>query len=828
MIISLNWLKKFTDIDMPVDELATLIGARLVEIEEIIDIGAKYKDVVIVKVIEAKKLEGSDHLSVVKIDDGGFVKDIERDADGLIQVVCGAPNIRAGLLVAWLPPKSIVPETYGSSKPMVLDTRELRGVVSNGMIASARELGISDEHDGILELDKDVATGTLFAEAYELNDYLLDIENKSLTHRPDCFGVVGFAREIAAISGKGFTSPDWFVNLNPDFGDNNQIKLNVAILDSELSNRYQAIVMSDIDSNKQSPLMIQTYLSRVGVRPINAVVDVTNYLMMTTGQPLHAFDYDKFVNVAGGKAEINVRAGRDGEKLELLDGRIIELTTEDIVIAAGETAVALAGAMGGASTVIDENTKNIIIESATFNLYKLRATQMRHGIFSEAVTRFTKGQPAELTAPVLSEAVKLIGDWAGAKTVSIASNIYPGKSDEQYIKIPQARINGTLGIDFDIKQLTNPLCNVEFDIDVNATCTLVVKAPWWRADIHIPEDVIEEIGRLSGFDNIEPTLPTRDFLAVLPDGFDTFRDTVRKILVRAGANEVLTYSFVHGDLLKKVGQKVENSYRIVNSISPDLQYYRQSLTPNLLGLTHPNAKQGYDNFALFEINKSHTKDCGLTDEGVPTEVDRIALVFTNKDKLSGAPYYRAKRLVDYLCRSLGLDLNYEIIDKESDNPMFAPFERCRSARITDKTSGSLVGVVGEYKTSVIKSFKLSGYTAGFEIDTRALFESIQKLGSNYKPLSRYPASERDICFQVKTGVLYGKIITALERALENIELESCVSPVDIYQPDSGQTKNITIRIKLTSHDHTLTSDEVTSVMNTLVASVISETQATVI
>lgn len=830
MIISLNWLKKFTDIDMPIDELATLIGARLVEIEEIINLGEKYKDVLVVKVIEISKLENSDHLNVVKINDGGVTPELKRDESGLIQVVCGSPNLEVGQLVAWLPPKSIVPETFGSLKPLVMDTRMMLGFDSNGMIASSRELGLSDDHEGNLVVDIEIAPGTSFAKAYELDDYLLNIENKSLTHRPDCFGIIGFAREISAITGKKFKTPEYLLDVAPNINVqlNNEIALSVAIDNPELSSRYCAIVMSDIDNNKKTPLLIQTYLSRVGIRPISTIVDITNYVMLVDGQPLHAFDYDKVVNIADGKADIHVRAGREKENLTLLDGRSIELTAADIVISAGEKAIALAGAMGGADTEIDNNTKNIIIESATFNLYNLRSTQMRHGIFSEAITRFTKGQPAGLALPVLARAVSLMNESTGAMCVSDLAESYPVKSEQILIELNADTVNQVLGSTFSLDEIIGILQNVEFIVEKIESDKIKISVPFWRADIYIVEDLIEEIGRLMGFDNIEPTLPIRDFTAIRPDSFDDFRSKARKIMSRAGANEVLTYSFIHSDVIKKAGQNVDNSYRIVNSISPDLQYYRQTLTPSLLGLMHPNIKQGYENFAIFEINKAHLKQDGLTSEGVPVEYDKFALVVTKKNTPVGAPYYQAKRILEYLCESLGVNLDFRTLENKSENPLTAPFEYRRSALVLDRTSGQAIGVVGEYKKSVANSFKLSEYTAGFEIDTRLLFEVCQKLGSGYKPLSRYPASERDICFQVEESVSYSQIIDSIGDGIKDIELETSISPVDIYQSESSQTKNITIRVKLEARDHTLTGDEVTNVVNSLVSSVVSKTQATVI
>jgi phenylalanyl-tRNA synthetase beta chain len=828
MIISTNWLKEYTDISLSIDELATRIGARLVEIEEVVDLGAKYSGVVVARVVEAKQLEGSDHLNVTKLDDGGVVQDIERDEKGYVQVVCGAPNVREGLLVAWLPPKTIVPETYGSDDQFILDARKLRGVMSNGMIASARELDLFDEHDGILEVDVEAKPGTPFADVYELNDYLLDIENKSLTHRPDAFGVVGFAREIAAIQGNAFTTPQWLAgdsSYDGDFSDAPEMK--VTIDNPEVSQRYQGVLLRNVNGGAKSPLAVQTYLARVGVRPISAVVDVTNYLMLASGQPLHAFDYDKLAAVNNGKIDIHVRGGRKGDTLKLLDGRTIELDESDIVIANGETPVALAGAMGGADTEIDDSTTNIFLESATFNLYNLRATQMRHGIFSEAITRFTKGQPAELTAPVLIQAIELMSKHANATLASAIAESYPDKADPVKVSISIERINAVLGTELTADEAAETMRRVEFDV-TNEDGAMVFTAPYWRSDIHIAEDIIEEIGRLNGFDSITPTLPKRDFTAVRPSKFDIVRADIRRALVRAGANEVLTYSFVHGDLLEKAGQNADGSYRITNSISPDLQYYRQTLTPSLLSAVHGNVRQGFDSFALFEINKVHPKQHGLTDEGVPGEIDMVALTLASKNKESGAAYYKAKKMLAYLGESLGLDLMYSPIDADPNYPVTAPFEYRRAAMVTDRKTDTFIGIVGEYKKSVARSFKLPEYSAGFEIGSVPLLEAIQKLTSAYKPLSKYPSSERDMCFQVSNDIHYQQVVDAARGALAKTDLASEITPVDIYQAEGAVTKNITIRIKLTANDRTLKSEDVTSVTDEIAAMVVAAVGAKVV
>ena len=823
MIISVNWLKKFTDIDVSIDELATLIGERLVEIEKVENIGAKYEGVVVAKVVEAAPLEGSDHLNVTKLDDGGVVAGVERDENGYVQVVCGAANVRAGLLVAWLPPNSTVPETFYTAEAFVLGAKPLRGVMSNGMIASARELDLYDDHTGILEIDKDAQPGSSFAELYELNDYLLDIENKSLTHRPDAFGVIGFAREVAGIQGKAFKTPEWLHDIDPTFQvENGTPAPAVVIEDPSLSDRFQAIVLDGIDETAVSPVQLQTYLARSGVRPINASVDVSNYLMLLTGQPTHAYDYDKVKAVAGDDFTIRVRMARENEKLTLLDGKEVTLDTSDIVIAAGDTAIGLAGVMGGANTIVDASTKTVLFEAATFNLYNLRSTHMRHGIFSEAVTRFTKGVPAPLSSPVIAEAVNLLGEYADATVASAIGQDYPGQREPIIVSVEESRINNVLGTHFAAEDIAELLTNVGFEVAFHGL-TAQVTVPYWREDIHIPEDIIEEVGRLAGYDTINVTLPRRDFVAVKPSAFDSFKETLRTRLVRAGANEVLTYSFVHGDILKKSEQQPDNSYRIVNSISPELQYYRQTLTPSLLSHIHANTKAGYEQFSLFELNKVHQKADGLTDESVPVERHSLALVLADA-KRQDAAYYQAKNILEYALATLNITLRYEPLSDESVEA--SPFEAKRAASVVDAKTGANLGVIGEYKRSVQKAFKLPVHTAGFELLLENISGSINT-ENTYRPLSRYPSTERDICFQVASDVSYQQIIAATQTVLEATTLISTVSPIDISQQDEG-TKNITIRIRLGSYDGTLTADEVTKVINGVVTEATDKTQGKVV
>jgi phenylalanyl-tRNA synthetase beta chain len=546
--------------------------------------------------------------------------------------------------------------------------------------------------------------------------------------------------------------------------------------------------------------------------------------MLLTGQPSHTYDYDKVKAIAGDDFTLHVRSAHENETIVLLDGKEITLDTADIVVAAGDTAIGLGGIMGAQNTIVDESTKTVLFEAATFDLYHMRSSQMRHGVFSEAVTRFTKGIPAPLATPVINEAVRMLEIQTGVHATSSIVEDYPGSHERHTVHISEAHINATLGTHFSAEDISDLLTNVGFEVAFEGLDAHVT-APYWRQDIHIAEDIIEEIGRLAGFDTINLTVPRRDFVAVRPNDFDELRSTIRKSLVRAGANEVLTYSFVHGDVLKRAGQSPDNAYRITNSLSPDLQYYRQSLTPSLLSHVFANVKAGFGSFALFEANKMHQKSDGLTDEQVPVENESIALVLTDSKK-KGAAYYDAKHTLEYVLNTLGISTAY--LPLNETNSLTAPFEPKRSAIVIDKATQAVLGVIGEYKKSVQKAFKLPEYTAGFEIDPRAVLVSVQSLGIQYRPLSRYQGTERDICFQVASSVQYASVVDPAIEVLSELSLVTKLSPVDIYQPEDGETKNITIRIAVASYEKTITNEEVTAVIDQVIQKVIQATEGKVI
>jgi phenylalanyl-tRNA synthetase beta chain len=420
---------------------------------------------------------------------------------------------------------------------------------------------------------------------------------------------------------------------------------------------------------------------------------------------------------------------------------------------------------------------------------------------------------------VLAEAVKLLGLSAGAKRASDVADSYPGKTDPSKSLIAAEHMNAILGTDFSTEDIVRTLENVEFAVSVDDKEVMTVVPPYWRTDIHISEDVDEEVGRLNGFDNVPATLPKRDFTAVSPSSFDQFRSQVRDILARAGANEVLTYSFVHGDLLQKSGQDIGHAYKIVNSLSPDLQYYRLTLTPSLLSFVHPNRKAGYDEFALFEMNKVHSKRFGMDEDNTPREVDMIALTLT--DKNDEATYYRAKKVLDYLGSSLRLEFVYTPIDKDPGYDESAPFDFKRSAMVSDKATGEYIGIIGEYKASVKKALKLDDHTAGFELDPKALHKSSEAADISYRPLSRYPSTGRDVTFKVAAEVAYKDVLDAAASVTDEHTLIT-VQPMGIYQSENASEKNITLRFVLEPQAKTLTSDEANSLVDKITAKVISD------
>ena len=825
MKISVNWMQWYAgDVQiMPngIEELTAKIGAQLGAIEEVADIGEKYQGIVIAKVISCDKHPNADKLSLCAIDDGGITPAVNRDDSGYIQVVCGAPNVRAGLLVAWLPPGATVPSTY-EKEPFVLDAREIRGVISNGMLASAHELGLSDDHSGILELEADAKPGDDFAKTYELNDYVIDIENKMFTHRPDCFGHLGVAREIAGIQGAAFKSPPWYAESNSiisvssetiqGYGVDNQIP--------DLCPRYMMVAVEGVKIGP-SPVWLQTYLSRVGVRPINNIVDMTNYMMLLTGQPLHAFDYDKVA--LNNRADIIVRNPAAGEKLTLLDGKTIEPRPDAILICNPNGPIALGGVMGGNNSEIDENTERIIIECANFDMYNIRKTAMEHGLFTDAVTRFNKGQSSWQCPSVLYKAVAMVQELSpGAKPVGKPVDMHQPKSHNPTITISASFINERLGLELTVQDMATLLRNVEFIVTTENE-TLTLAAPFWRTDIEIAEDVVEEIGRLHGYDKLPLDVPRRDITPASKNDTLQLKQSIREELAKAGANEVLTYSFVHGNLFQKVSQNKDLAYGLSNALSPELQYYRTTLTPSLLEKVHANIKAGYDRFALYEIGKIHLK--GVFDPlepDLPKEDNHVGVVIAASEKSAppGAAYYSARKFLEQLNPGLASRLEplagFNFGTDEWAKQLAAPYQPERSAAIV--VNGVVWGVAGEFKRSVVNALKLPEYSAGFEIALETLASDQSR---PYVPLPKFPKVQQDITLKVESRTSYKEVYELLsDQLLNTAHTYASLEPADIYQSkEDPDHKNLTFRYTVAHYQKTLRNEEVNAMLDQAAAAV---------
>ena len=830
MKVSLNWIRYYNSYYKSsaepapegAERLVEKIGAQLGAVEEVVNLGECYKNILVVKVISAEKHPNADKLKICLIDDGGANKKAPRNRDGFVEVVCGAPNVKAGQLVAWIPPGATVPSSF-DKEPFVIDAREIRGQMSNGMLDSAKELSISEDHGGLMIIDQPAKPGQLFSELFELDDHIIDIENKMFTHRPDLFGQLGIARELAGIQGHSYKSPAWY-NENADIsrdGRGPDLKLKIDNKVPKHTPRFCAVAIKGVKVGP-SPIWMQSYLTRVGVRPINNLVDITNYYMLLTAQPLHAYDYDKVKS-----GILGTRLSKKGENLKLLGGKTIKLEDGAVVITDGIKPIGLGGIMGGADTEVDANTRNIILECANFDMNQTRKTAMAYGLFTDAATRFTKNQSSRQNRAVIAKAADDILKIAGGRIASPLLDDNSSSNKDYIVRTDADFINQRLGLTLTIAEIKKILENVEFVVKT-AGEKLEITAPFWRTDIEIPEDIVEEVGRLYGYDKLPLALPGRDLAPAARNVELDFKSQLRGIMSKSGGNEVLTYSFVNKKLLEQAGQDPKEAYHIRNAISPDLQYYRISLTPSLLEKVHSNNKLGYDSFVLFEIGKSHIMGL-LDEEKLPAEPETLAAVIADP-YASGAPYFAASNLAEQLFNELNItDVSYQPLTEAKLNRKTTwtnVFEASRTAVVWNNDKP--LGLVGEPNQKLRNSLKLPKGTSMFELDIAALFDNSQE--PIYKSLNRFPSTSQDICLKVEASLTFGEADTFVwdflqkqaDIKLYNYEVEA----LDIFQkPKDKSYKQITWRITLSHPERTLTTEEVNKLLDELAGQAKSKLKA---
>jgi phenylalanyl-tRNA synthetase beta chain len=542
--------------------------------------------------------------------------------------------------------------------------------------------------------------------------------------------------------------------------------------------------------------------------------------MLLTAQPTHAYDYDK---LRGHK--LVARLAKPSEKVTLLNHKSYELDPADIVIADDEGAVGLGGVMGGGDSEVSDDTKNIVLECANFDMYTVRRSSMRHGVFTDALTRFNKGQSPLQNAYVLHLLMQSIQDVAGGEVAGPVTdkNSVVGRAwVHPPVPVTAQFINTRLGFELSAEDMKRSLENVEFSVAVNGN-TLTVTAPFWRTDIETREDVVEEVGRLYGYDKLPQILPRRSIKPAPEVELMKLKDKVRRSLAKLGANELLTYSFVHGDLLQKAGQNPEDAFKVGNALSPDLQYYRLSLTPSLLEKVHPNIKAGYSRFALFEIGKGHNLAHADDDDGLPTEFEMLDLVYASNDKTAGAgaAYYQTLAYLRQLADSLGFDYELRPIAKEEDYPVAKPYDHTRSAQIWLKGADLPLGMIGEYKAAVRRGFKLPAHSAGFGLGLTQLLQAVTTDNTAYVPLSKFPSVRQDLTLKVAADLPFDKLYAVVDKARSATapdDTHSKLETLGIYQaPEDQAHKNISFRITIAGLNRTLTDKEVATVLDNIAA-----------
>lgn len=806
MKISLKWIEQYLTepIKLSPEELADRISLSLTEVNGIERVGANYRQIIAGEILKIEDHPTNRKLHIATVNDGV----------SNLTIICGAPNIEVGQKVPLIKPGSQLPDGT------LIEKKEISGVMSEGMLCSEKELMLGDDHSGILILTDEIPAskinnGDSIAKLLQLEDIILEIENKALTHRPDCFSHIGIAREIATITDNTFKNEQYSYTLIPT----EKKEIAVKVIDEDLCQRYSMILINDVNI-KRSPIWLRTKLAKVGVNSVNNIVDITNYVMLDIGQPLHAFDYDKLSE----NKKIFIRKAERTEKLKTIDGKVRDLDNTMLVIADYNDPIAVAGVMGGLDTEIDDNTKTVALESANFDRYNIRKTSAKLGLRTEASTRYEKGQDPENTLLGLEKAADLIASTAGGEIVSDLIDIYPGKKESKKITFRLNQVNRKLGGEIAKKEIVYILDSLEIkpvneeqvpDMENYGSTDykLELEIPTFRQDLTIEEDILEELARIHGFQNFKPTLPERDLRAPNVNQRVLLKNKVIKRLYEEGLHEIYTYAFVGKDLYDKAELNVDNCVKLINPLSPDLGYMRDTLIPNLLDKASLNLVHT-QHFGLFEVSKVYKKDKkDKRDESLPAQPLMISGLVTGDEK---DYFYSAKGIVETLLQGFSIEVEFQELDEKDKSivPYLIPLQ---SAKIVNKINKDIVlGHIGNINWDVRQNFSIEKKVAVFELN----FEQVYNLANeniSYQPLSKYQAVNRDLSFVIEDKYSYRELINALNEA--NAKDLVKIAYKDEYISDELKTqskKSITISLTIQSYTHTLTEEEITEIVNKIV------------
>ncbi|EOT0257271.1 phenylalanine--tRNA ligase subunit beta [Staphylococcus aureus] len=795
MLISNEWLKEYVTIDDSVSNLAERITRTGIEVDDLIDYTKDIKNLVVGFVKSKEKHPDADKLNVCQVDIG---------EDEPVQIVCGAPNVDAG--------QYVIVAKVGGRLPggIKIKRAKLRGERSEGMICSLQEIGISSNYipksfeSGIYVFSESQVPGTDALQALYLDDQVMEFD---LTpNRADALSMIGTAYEVAALYNTKMTKPETTSN-ELELSANDE--LTVTIENEDKVPYYSARVVHDV-TIEPSPIWMQARLIKAGIRPINNVVDISNYVLLEYGQPLHMFDQD-----AIGSQQIVVRQANEGEKMTTLDDTERELLTSDIVITNGQTPIALAGVMGGDFSEVKEHTSNIVIEGAIFDSVSIRHTSRRLNLRSESSSRFEKGIATEFVDEAVDRACYLLQTYANGKVLK--DRVFSGELGAFItpIDITADKINRTIGFDLSQNDIVTIFNQLGFDTEINDD-VITVQVPSRRKDITIKEDLIEEVARIYGYDDIPSTLPVFEKVT---SGQLTDRQyktrMVKEVLEGAGLDQAITYSLVSKEDATAFAMQQRQTIDLLMPMSEAHASLRQSLLPHLIEAASYNVARQNKDVKLFEIGNVFFAN----GEGeLPDQVEYLSGILTGdyvvnqwQGKKETVDFYLAKGVVDRVAEKLNLEFSYRRADIDGLHPG-------RTAEIL--LENKVVGFIGELHPTLAADNDLKR-TYVFELNFDALM-AVSVGYINYQPIPRFPGMSRDIALEVNQNIPAADLLSTIHAHGGNILKDTLV--FDVYQGEHLEKgkKSIAIRLNYLDTEETLTDERVSKVQAEIEAALIEQ------
>ncbi len=781
MRIPLRWLADYVDLVLPEGELARRLTTAGVEVGEIISSAGEWDGVTAAEVVKGEKHPNADRLTLVTVHLGN---------ERFERVVCRAPNVAVGQKVAFAPEGTRLIDGH-TGEPTILKRQKIRGVESAGMVLSEKELGISDSHEGILVLPEDAPVGKPLASI--LGETVFDLD---LTpNRPDLLSVLGVAREVGALSGGRVRDPSIVYEAT---GGPIKGRAQVDVLDRDLCPRYVAALVDGV-TIAESPAWMQQRLIAAGMRPINNVVDITNYVMLEMGQPLHAFDY------AGLKDQrIVVRRARPGERLRLLDGTDRELSPEMLVIADADDAVGVAGVMGGAESEVTEKTEAILLESANFRATSVRRTRQALKVETDASKRFEKGLSVHLPPIAAERAVKLMVEICGGRAARGLIDVTAGKPKDVRVTLTQERLQRVLGVDLPSGEVRRVLEALGFGCRWVPPDRFIVRVPYWRTDVSIADDVVEEVARIVGYDELPTTQLHGEIPPMHRQPMRELRERVRRALAASGLREVITYSLTDLPTLQKVlppeDLATSPPLRIANPMSREFEYARTTLRGSILQALAKHIRvSGGHLISAYEAGRVYLRNT----HDLPHEIETVCAALSGRKpdrwgQPNGEPagFFEAKAHLDHVLTELRVAAEYrEAVEH--------PFLSGRTAEVA--IDGTRIGLLGELHPRVAASFEIKQNVALFELDLEALMPHVPET-VRYEPVSPYPSVEEDLAIILDEDIPAGRVI----RMIEDSNMVRSVSIFDVYTgpPVPKGKKSVAFSLSFQSGAKTLTDEEV--------------------